>query len=273
MAVMPHRRSTHALVLCGVLFLLSVAVAAQRGQVPPTPTPAPPPPQAPGNGPGPGPGAGPGPGNGGNNPIATLKGVAIPQPDLSPYVARRDALIALGKALFWDVQVGSDGQTACATCHFHAGADHRITNQVAGPITSMASVRANTTLTLNDFPFHTFANPNDNTSAATRARRDVVGSAGVVLQRFVGITDGAMEVGANGSSTGLFTIGGASVRQVTSRNAPSVINAVLNHRNFWDGRASNVFNASTPFGAADARAMVLVATANGLQPQIGRAHV
>lgn len=271
MAVMTHRRSTHALVLCSVLFLLSVAVAAQRGQAPPTP-----PPQAPGNGPGAGPGNGPGPGpgpgngNGGNNPIATLKGVAIPQPDLSQYVARRDALIALGKALFWDVQVGSDGQTACATCHFHAGADHRLTNQVAGPITSTASVRANTTLTLNDFPFHTFANPNDNTSAATRDRRDVVGSAGVVLQRFVGITDSAMEVGANGSSTGLFTIGGAKVRQVTSRNAPSVINAVLNHRNFWDGRASNVFNANTPFGTADARATVLVATANGLQPQMVR---
>ncbi len=45
------------------------------------------------------------------------------------------SLIVLGKALFWDVQVGSDGRTACATCHFHAGADHRVTNQIAGPAT------------------------------------------------------------------------------------------------------------------------------------------
>ncbi len=35
----------------------------------------------------------------------------------------------LGKALFWDMQVGSDGQ-ACASCHFHAGADNRVKNQL-----------------------------------------------------------------------------------------------------------------------------------------------
>ena len=37
----------------------------------------------------------------------------------------------LGKALFWDMQVGSDGIQACATCHFQAGADVRSKNQVA----------------------------------------------------------------------------------------------------------------------------------------------
>ena len=31
--------------------------------------------------------------------------------------------------LFWDAQVGSDG-IACASCHFHAGADNRIKNQI-----------------------------------------------------------------------------------------------------------------------------------------------
>jgi hypothetical protein len=41
---------------------------------------------------------------------------------------------------------------------------------------------------------------------------------------------------------GLFSLGGIKVRQVTSRNAPTVINAVFNLRNFWDGRASNIFN-------------------------------
>src|SRR4051812_5908659 len=39
------------------------------------------------------------------------------------------AAIALGKALFWDEQVGSDGQ-ACASCRFHAGADDRTKNQL-----------------------------------------------------------------------------------------------------------------------------------------------
>lgn len=38
-------------------------------------------------------------------------------------VANRSAAVALGKAFFWEMRVGSDGQTACASCHFHAGAD------------------------------------------------------------------------------------------------------------------------------------------------------
>jgi len=200
----------------------------------------------------------------GGNPIASLKGVQIPQrPNLARYVADPRSLVVLGKALFWDVQVGSDGRTACATCHFHAGADHRITNQIAGPATSTAAVRPNTTLTIGDFPFHAFTNPNDSASAVTRDRRDVVGSAGIVKRTFVDVTDSsAVDLGTDSGSPGLFALGGLRVRQVTSRNAPSVINAVFNLRNFWDGRASNVFNGVTPFGAGDARASVL-ATANG----------
>jgi len=229
------------LLVCGAAWLLglSVALAAQRG-------------------------------GGNSNPIASLKGLAIPQPDLAPYVANRQALLVLGKALFWDVQVGSDGQTACATCHFHAGADHRLTNQVAGPISSTAPVRANTTLAISDFPFHAFSDPTDNASAVTRDRREVVGSAGIVLQHFVGVSgSGATDVGADGS-TGLFTFGGGKVRQVTSRNTPSVINAVFNVRNFWDGRASDLFNAGTPFGAADARATVLISSGSGVAAQAVR---
>jgi cytochrome c peroxidase len=207
-------------------------------------------------------------GGGGRNPIASLKGVAVPQPaQLSQYVANQQALIVLGKALFWDAQVGSDGRTACASCHFHAGADHRVTNEIAGPAASTTPVRPNTTLTVGDFPFHAFTNPNDNGSGMIRDRRDVVGSAGIVKQTFVDITDGtALDVGANTGDPGLFSLGGLKVRQVTSRNTPTVINAVFNFRNFWDGRASNIFNAVTPFGTADARANVLVVGAGGLQP-------
>lgn len=177
----------------------------------------------------------------------------------------------LGKALFWDTQVGSDGRTACATCHFHAGADHRVTNQVAGPATSLAAVRPNTALTADDFPFHAFVNPNDNGSTPLRDRRDVVGSAGIVKRTFVDVSDGsATDLGDDSGDLGVFSLGGLKVRQVTSRNAPSVINAVFNLRNFWDGRASNVFNAVTPFGAADARAGVLVASGGTLAPEAVR---
>ena len=43
------------------------------------------------------------------------------------------------------------------------------------------------------------------------------------------------------------TVTGTS-RQVTGRNAPSVINAVFNRDNFWDGRANHTFNGFNPFG-------------------------
>jgi len=204
-----------------------------------------------------------------NTPITSLKEVAIPKPaGLERFVADPQMLLVLGKALFWDVQVGSDGRTACATCHFHAGADHRARNQIAGPAASTAAVRPNTTLTIGDFPFHAFANPGDNASAVTRDRRDVVGSAGIVKRAFVDITDGgSIDVSADDGGAGLFSLGGLKVRQVTPRNAPSVINAVFNLRNFWDGRASDVFNAVTPFGAADARANVLVDARGALAPE------
>jgi hypothetical protein len=42
----------------------------------------------------------------------------------------RQWALVLGKALFWDERVGSDG-ISCASCHFHAGADTRITNQLS----------------------------------------------------------------------------------------------------------------------------------------------
>lgn len=38
--------------------------------------------------------------------------------------AKQFALV-LGKALFWDMQVGSDNVKACASCHFNAGTDVR----------------------------------------------------------------------------------------------------------------------------------------------------
>ena len=227
---------------CALMVGLSAAVAAQRGG-----------------------------GGGGNNPIATLKGVAVPpRPGIERYIRDQQMLVTLGKALFWDMQVGSDGRTACATCHFHAGADHRITNQIAGPQASALAIRSNTTLAISDFPFHAFADSGNNNSDAIRNRHDVVGSAGVVKSRFVDVVDSsAIEVGAD-SGAGLFTVGGLKVRQVTSRNSPSVINAVFNLRNFWDGRASNVFNAATPFGAADARAAVLAITGDSLVPEAVR---
>jgi cytochrome c peroxidase len=50
---------------------------------------------------------------------------------------------------------------------------------------------------------------------------------------------------------------------VAGRNAPSVINAVFNVRNFWDGRAQSTFNGVNGSGARDTSARVLMADARG----------
>jgi cytochrome c peroxidase len=52
----------------------------------------------------------------------------------------RKVAAQLGKALFWDMAVGSDGQ-ACASCHFHAGADNRVKNQLSPNLTRVENVR------------------------------------------------------------------------------------------------------------------------------------
>jgi cytochrome c peroxidase len=53
------------------------------------------------------------------------------------------------------------------------------------------------------------------------------------------------------------------VRQVTGRNAPSVINAAYNFRQFWDGRAREIFNGKNPAGLGDPSAQVWSADGTG----------
>ena len=55
-------------------------------------------------------------GGGGRGPqLVSLKQVPIPQPtNAGVYVKDQTSLVVLGKALFWDLQAGSDGKTACA---------------------------------------------------------------------------------------------------------------------------------------------------------------
>ena len=97
----------------------------------------------------------------------SLKGVPRPEPsNLGEFVLNKSEAIALGKALFWDMQVGSDGKTACASCHFSAGADSRGKNQLSPGLNRMASLTSpnpdttfqlggvNYQFKLDDFPFH-----------------------------------------------------------------------------------------------------------------------
>ena len=57
-----------------------------------------------------------------------LSSVPVPQPGGGDIV-NQAAAVRLGKALFWDVQQGGDGQTSCASCHFQGGTDNRRINR------------------------------------------------------------------------------------------------------------------------------------------------
>jgi len=211
------------------------------------------------------------------NPPNPLAGVKVPvTPGLlngaRPIVVDKAAAIQLGKALFWDAAVGSDGM-ACASCHHHAGSDRRAHNQLnPGNLHkhSGESIRFSITasgapggpdypLKLSDFPFYRFANPANNQSELIYQTDDVVGSAGVFLRQFDNASSAGDAIdGCSPVSDGIFHLAAQNSRQVTSRNAPSVINAAFNYRNFWDGRANNQFNGVSAFGPRDAHAGVWV---------------
>lgn len=203
-----------------------------------------------------------------SNAPASLKTVPVPRPpNLGDYVRDEAAAIRLGKALFWDMQVGSDGVTACATCHFHAGADARTKNQV-GPGTFAGdesfSLGPNRRLTAVDFPLHKLSNPDDRDSTVLSDTNDVVSSQGVFNSTFVTILPGiAEDITLHPLDDDGFRIGLTNTRRVEPRNTPTVINAVFNHRNFWDGRAQNEFNGVNVWGDRDANAYVYKRRADG----------
>ena len=260
--------------------------------------------------------------------ILEATGISGPGTDLdfrdlvaSGIVRDQAALIRLGKALFWDMQVGSDGVQACATCHFNAGADSRSKNQISPglkdqnfhkaptgfsgdttfgdstvPFTAndpntpnppgvsepppntpphklnvpgFPSFKPNHQLTAVDFPLNGWLRPTELTprgpgtsfldefANVSRDTNDVISSQGVRHKLFTGVTPGsAVDQGTNAPDIFNLTNPGrldarGRVRRVEPRNAPTVINAVFNFDNFWDGRASFIFNGVNPFGFRD----------------------
>jgi len=224
----------------------------------------------------------------------SLKGVPRPEPsNLGEFVLNKTEAIALGKALFWDMQLGSDGKTACASCHFQGGADSRSKNQLSPGLNRMASLTSanpdtsfqlggvNYQFKLDDFPFHKLADVNNRNSSVLSSINDVASSQGVFYEQFLGVigtllpgaymlpfTNGSYSQDAFASWYGaateqrqlladpVYRIGGINTRRVEPRNTPTVINAVFNFRNFWDGRAEYVFNGVNPFGLRDPNARI-----------------
>lgn len=197
-----------------------------------------------------------------SNALASLKTVSVPKPsNWSEFVKNETAAIQLGKALFWDIQQGSDGFTACASCHFNAGADARSRNQ-GHPIKGSSTVSRglNYAWQPGDFPLHLLSDIRNRNSSLIRDTPDILGSQGVFRTQFTGVTPGEPKDDETPIPDPVFNVGGINVRQATDRNTPTNINAVFNHRNFWDGRAQNLFNGVNPFGLRDPNARVLQAT-------------
>jgi cytochrome c peroxidase len=303
-------------------------------------------------------------------PLAPLSSVPIPAVfGVEGIVADKAAAIQLGKALFWDMQAGSDDIQACATCHFNAGADSRPNNDVnpgqpGGDNTFQIGVPFNGKFGTNyhynpgtpgagfggyhdgDFPFRKLADVNDRFSVIADSN-DVSGSQGVFSTKIQSVVVGTIGSGgtivtgnggstsANGSdndagqsgddagitraphgvhnpnlnrsasgnkgqgsakstnsgssaqvgtSTGSLTSvendtsvpdpvfsypdpsdpnAVINTRRTTGRNTPSVVNAVFNYRNFWDGRAQNECNGANPFGQRDKSSHLMVVKDDG----------
>jgi uncharacterized protein (TIGR03437 family) len=85
-----------------------------------------------------------------------------------------------------------------------------------------------------------------------------------------GVTAGLAIEDGEDTLDAVFRVGELNVRQVGDRNAPSIINAVFNFRNFWDGRASDVFTGATPFGLSDTRPNALTDANGGLKLEMVR---
>lgn len=205
-----------------------------------------------------------------------LETLNLEPPNLGDFVKDKTAAIALGKALFWDMSIGSDGVQACASCHFSAGADNRAKNQLSPGLnrklqdassnkdTTFSPHGPNYTLTADDFPLHKLSDPLDRNSAVLRTSNDIVSSQGVASREFLNVIPGfPLDLTKYLADPDGFQVNGANTRRVEPRNTPSMINAVLNFRNFWDGRAQNDFNGVNPFGSRDPDAYLYKKDASG----------
>ena len=177
--------------------------------------------------------------------VPALSALPVSGPtNVADFVSDPGAAKVLGKALFWDMQVGSDGVQACATCHFRAGADPRSQNQIGpgllrvaikpGPVVvsdpnfDFDGLGPHYRLRRKDFTFRQLADPTDRESSITSDTNNVVSSQGVHHAIFG-------QEGRPGPDPDGFSVGQdrqkANVRRRAAQHA-TMINAVFHHRNF-----------------------------------------
>lgn len=156
----------------------------------------------------------------------------VPQP-IGGHIVDQAAAIRLGKAFFWDIQAGSDGQTACASCHFAAGADDRLINTLHPGLDGVFSSGGVT-------------GPGQTFTPSLITSDDRVGSQGVHRALFRSIrTDPTVA----SEQCILFPAPPFSTeRQVGFRHTPTVIGAVFYRNQFWGGEGHHVFNGLNIWG-------------------------
>ena len=202
---------------------------------------------------------------------------------LDGIVKNDDWLLVLGRAMFHDQQMGSDGG-ACASCHWSGGADNRLTGQMnpafRAPINggagdtifgctqgSICDGAIDKTITASggtagpeytfvekDYPFRQLADPLDRQSEILINSNDVHSSAGSYDAEFKSAFYGDEKCGKANSD--IFHKTGKrghkfAARAVEPRNTPTVINTAMLFTLFWDGRANNLFNGVGVFGMSD----------------------
>jgi len=192
----------------------------------------------------------------------------------------RPAAEVLGKSLFWDMQVGSDGVQACGTCHFSAGVDSRSRNQLnpnhLGNDTTLQVAGSDATVIPADFPFRKLSDVDlpsegDPNQTVIRDHNDIMSSMGVKFRDFadippIGAASFGVPIGVDGPRPLLPDLSapvadpiaafvdpdtGENLRRVEPRNTPTMQSAAFNFDSFWDGRARHDFNGGSVQGATD----------------------
>lgn len=207
------------------------------------------------------------------------------------FIKDRGAAELLGKSLFWDMQIGSDGVQSCGSCHFHAGVDNRTRNQLnpghlGGDLT--LQVRGpNEDVVAEDFPFHKLVDPDIpgepllNPGNVIRDSNDIMSSMGVSqFKEFVDIPPiGNASFGPPSAIGGIRAllpdIGNIvpdpipvmeGLRRIEPRHTPTFHAAAFNFDNFWDGRARFIYNGGSVFGQTDPFHHIFVSNLGQLKP-------
>ena len=211
----------------------------------------------------------------------------LKRPDLAEFIADVEAAEVLGKAFVWDMQAGSDFQrtadgkyigTACATCHYSAGADARTRGVMRIPTVVWDKYDL---APKHPLEFGEKQREYDVRLEATKLLQPslfpkgtpfslIVGSHGVAPNRFEKLngrpTPGTgpwnseefteRRVNSGKEQWEMFVSGSFRSRQITHRNSPSIVNSGFSNRLFHDGRAESTFNGFSIFGDADPREVI-----------------